>query len=66
MSATLPCRAYGPGEVKVLASADGGNFEEVVPWRRSTQGNAAYVETLMFAEPRNVLVVSVVMRDPQR
>ena len=66
MSATLPCRAYGPGEVKVLASADGGNFEEVVPWRRSTQGDAAYVETLMLAEPRNVLAVSVVMRDPQR
>lgn len=60
------CRAYGPGEVKVLASADGGNFEEVVPWRRSTQGDAAYVETLMFAEPRNVMAVSVVMRDPQR
>jgi hypothetical protein len=62
----LLCRAYGPGEVKVLASADGGNFEEVVPWRRSTQGDAAYVETLMFAEPRNVMAVSVVMRDPQR
>ena len=66
MAAWVACRAYGPGEVKVLASADGGNFEEVVPWRRSTKGDAAYVETLMFEEPRNVMAVSVLMRDPQR
>lgn len=66
MAALVACRAYGPGEVKVLTSADGGNFEEVVPWRRSTKGDAAYVETLMFAEPRNVMAVSVSMRDPQR
>ena len=65
-AARVACRAYGPGEVKVLASADGGNFEEVVPWRRSTKGDAAYVETLMFDEPRNVMAVSVLMRDPQR
>ena len=62
----LACRAYGPGEVKVLTSADGGNFEEVVPWRRSTKGEAAYIETFMFAEPRNVMAVSILMRDPQR
>ncbi len=60
------CRAYGPGEAKVLTSADGGNFEEVVPWRRSTKGDAAYVETFMFAEPRNVMAVSILMRKPQR
>ena len=66
MATCLACRAYGPGEVKILASADGGNFEEVVPWRRSTKGDAAYVETFMFAEPRNVMAVSVLMRDPQR
>lgn len=65
MAACVACRAYGPGEVKILASADGGNFEEVVPWRRSTKGDAAYVETFMFAEPRNVMAVSVLMRDPQ-
>ena len=66
MSRFGACRAYGPGEVKVLTSADGGNFEEVVPWRRSTRGDAAYVETFMFAEPRNVMAVSVLMRGPQR
>ena len=65
MAACVVCRAYGPGEVKILASADGGNFEEVVPWRRSTKGDAAYVETFMFPEPRNVMAVSVLMRDPQ-
>ena len=37
-----------------------------MPWRRSTKGDAAYVETFMFAEPRNVMAVSVLMRDPQR
>ena len=66
MSRFGACRAYGPGEVKVLTSADGGNFEEVVPWRRSTRGDAAYVETFMFAEPRNAMAVSVLMRGPQR
>ena len=65
MAACVVCRAYGPGEVKILASADGGNFEEVVPWRRSTKGDAAYVETFMFPEPRNVMAVSVLMRNPQ-
>ena len=65
MAACVVCRAYGPGEVKILASADGGNFEEVVPWRRSTKGDAAYVETFMFPEPRNVMAISVLMRNPQ-
>ena len=65
MAACMVCRAYGPGEVKILASADGGNFEEVVPWRRSTKGDAAYVETFMFPEPRNVMAISVLMRNPQ-
>ena len=37
-----------------------------MPWRRSTKGDAAYVETLMFPEPRNVMAVSLMMRDPQR
>jgi hypothetical protein len=60
----LDCRAYSPGEAKVLVSADGANFEEAVCWRQTTRADVAFEETVMFSAPYNVKAVTVVMRSP--
>ena len=43
--------SYAPAEVKVLTSADGGNFEEASRWRRT---EPSFEETIMFATPVSV------------
>ena len=54
--------AYAPGQVKVLTSSDGANFEEARCWQSSTRGEVAYEESFMFDAPRSVKAVTVVMR----
>ena len=58
-------RSYGPGEVKVLTSADGGNFEESAPWQSASREEVAYGQSIMFETPRAVKAVTVLMRSPQ-
>merc|ERR1711970_1249355 len=57
--------AYAPGEVKILTSSDGANFEEAKCWQSSTRGEVAFEESFMFDAPRSVKAVSVTMRSPQ-
>ena len=57
--------AYAPGEVKVLTSSDGANFEEAKCWQSSTRTEVAFEESFMFDAPRNVKAVSITMRSPQ-
>ena len=42
--------AYASGEVKVLASSDGANFEEVKCWQSSSRKEVAFDESFMFDE----------------
>lgn len=56
--------AYSPGEVKILTSSDGANFEEAKCWQPSTRAEVAYVETFMFDSPVNVKAVTISMRSP--
>lgn len=57
--------AYAPGEVKVLTSSDGANFEEARCWQTSTRAEVAFEESFMFDTARSVKAVSIVMRGPQ-
>ena len=57
--------AYAPGEVKILTSSDGANFEEAKCWQSSTRPEAAYEESFMFDAPRNIKAVTVAMQAPQ-
>ena len=59
---SIPYRAYSPGEIKVLTSADSANFELGIGWRQSVRSEVAHDETLVFPTPRNVKAVIVVMR----
>ena len=54
--------SYAPAEVKVLKSADGGNFEEASRWRRTARTEPSFEETIMFATPVSVKAVKVLMR----
>ena len=54
--------SYAPAEVKVLTSADGGNFEEASRWRRTARTEPSFEETIMFATPVSVKAVKVLMR----
>ena len=56
--------AYSPGEVKVLTSSDGSNFEEAKCWQSSTRAEVAYAETIMFDAPLNVKAITISMRSP--
>jgi hypothetical protein len=56
--------AYSPGEVKILTSSDGANFEEARCWQPSTRAEVAYVESVMFDAPLNVKAVTISMRVP--
>lgn len=56
--------AYSPGEVKILTSSDGANFEEAKCWQPSSRAEVAYVETFMFDAPLNVKAVTISMRSP--
>lgn len=57
--------AYAPGEVKILTSSDGSNFEEAKCWQSSTRSEVAFEESFMFDTPRNVKAVAITMRSPQ-
>jgi hypothetical protein len=57
--------AYAPGEVKILTSSDGANFEEAKCWQSSTRTEVAFEESFMFDAPRNVKAVAITMRSPQ-
>ena len=54
--------SYAPAEVKVLTSADGGNFEEASRWRRTARTEPSFEETIMFATPVSVKAGKVLMR----
>ena len=54
--------SYAPAEVKVLTSADSGNFEEASGWRRTARTEPSFEETIMFATPASVKAVKVLMR----
>ena len=56
--------AYSPGEVKILTSSDGANFEEARCWQPSTRAEVAYVESVMFDAPLNVKDITISMRVP--
>ena len=56
--------AYSPGEVKILTSSDGANFEEAQCWQPSSRAEVAYVESFMFDAPLNVKAVAISMRAP--
>ena len=56
--------AYSPGEVKILTSSDGANFEEAQCWKPSARAEVAYVESFMFDAPLNVKAVTISMRMP--
>ena len=57
--------AYAPGEVKILTSSDGANFEEAKCWQSNTRAEVAFDESFMFDAPRHVKAVSIVMRGLQ-
>ena len=57
--------AYAPGQVKVLTSSDGSNFEESKCWQTSARTEVAYEESFMFDAPRTVKAVTIVMRSAQ-
>ena len=60
----LVLRAYGPGEVQILVSSDGGNFEEAACWRAASRSEVSYRETVMFERTQRVKAVSIVMKSP--
>jgi len=51
--------------MKVLTSADGANFEEASGLRASSRGEEAYEENVMFAFPKTVKAVTLVMSRPK-
>jgi len=59
--------AYGPGEVKVLTSLDGTNFEEASCWEPAPSGGKPrYGQDVMFDETRNVKAVTIAMKRSSR
>jgi len=58
--------AYSPGELRILTSADGGNFAEAIGWHRRTREEVSYRETLMFDAPQSVKALTLVMRAPKQ
>ena len=56
--------AYSPGEVKVLTSSDGSNFEEAKCWQPAARSEVAYAESIMFDTPLPVKAITISMRSP--
>lgn len=56
--------AYAPGQIKVLISADGANFEEASGWKSSARSETSYEENVMFASAQSVKAVTIVMSGP--
>ena len=59
------CRAYGPGEFRIMTSTDGGNFQESAGWRSASREEESYREIVMFDSPKKVKALQVVMRSPR-
>jgi len=57
--------AYAPGEVKIMTSSDGANFEEAKCWQPAGRKEAAFEESFMFDAPRGVKAVAIAMRGSQ-
>ena len=56
--------AYSPGEVKILTSSDGSNFEEAKCWQPAARSEVAYAESIMFDTPLPVEAITISMRSP--
>ena len=56
--------AYAPGEVKILTSSDGANFEEAKCWQSSTRGEVAFEESFMFDAPRSFKAEMITVSSP--
>ena len=54
--------SYAPAEVKVLASSDGGNFEEAAGWRKISRSEPSFEESIMFSAPVAATTIKVLMR----
>ena len=54
--------SYAPGEIKVLTSADGGNFQESVGWSQLSRSEPSFEDTVLFPEPVAAKAVKVLMR----
>ncbi|CAE7354146.1 unnamed protein product, partial [Symbiodinium sp. CCMP2592] len=54
--------SYAPGEIKVLTSADGGNFQESVGWSKLSRSEPSFEDTVLFPEPVTAKAVKVLMR----
>jgi hypothetical protein len=57
--------SYAPAEVKVLGSVDGGNFEELLPWRKNTRSEPSFEESFQFTKPVNARSITILMRGPK-
>ena len=57
--------SYAPLEVKILGSLDGGNFEELLPWRKNLRPEPSFQESFQFAKSVNAKSVTVLMRGPK-
>eukprot|EP00930_Biecheleria_cincta_P101144 TRINITY_DN9277_c0_g1_i2.p1 TRINITY_DN9277_c0_g1~~TRINITY_DN9277_c0_g1_i2.p1 ORF type:complete len:386 (+),score=95.00 TRINITY_DN9277_c0_g1_i2:60-1217(+) len=57
--------SYAPAEVKVLVSADGGNFEEAAGWRTNVRTEPSFEQAVMFAEVVSAKAVTILMRGPK-
>ena len=57
--------AHAPGEMKIMTSSDGGNFEEAKCWQPVGRKGAAFAEPSMFDAPRGVKAVAIAMRGSQ-
>ena len=60
--ASLCDGSYAPGEIKVLTSADGGNFQESVGWSKLSRSEPSFEDTVVFPEPVAAKAVKVLMR----
>ena len=54
--------SYAPGEIKVLTSADGGNFQESVGWSKLSRSEPSFEDTVLFPQPATAKAVKVLMR----
>ena len=48
------------GEVKILVSGDGSNFEEAACWKRNQRQDVAFSETILFHKPTHVKAMALV------
>lgn len=56
---------YAPSEVKILGSVDGGNFEELLPWRKNLRSEPSFEESFQFPKAANAKALRVLVRGPK-